>query len=238
MARRIVLLRHAESANNVLYVTTRQREGRSPDPLLSGQGREQADLLAAELARDDSLRDVTVWASPTMRAVATAAAVVRAGTGREILLVPDLVEGGGTYERVDDVRQPRPGSSLEQLQDAAGDVPVRWVSPEAAQWDGGFEDYDDIPGRAARVVQAWREHPDETLLCVAHGWFDNHLIRAALGLPTGNDEIRSGWFRIPNASITELDLADGGAATLKRLGDTHHLAGKVLDDAPELDVVL
>ncbi|WP_409485384.1 histidine phosphatase family protein [Arsenicicoccus dermatophilus] len=241
--RRLVLVRHAESTNNDLYARTGARVGRVPDPLLSPYGEKQAELLAAALADDHRLADAPLWVSPTARAVQTGAALARAGVGdpgprgATLVLVPDLVEGGGIYRRVEDGRLRSDdrvavaGRPLAELSELAVGVAVRWVDDEAAAWGGGLEDYDAIPARAARLVERVRASDARTIVAVAHEWLAQHLIRAALGLPEGNAACDRGWFGIPNASVTEIVLKER-TATLARLGDVHHL-GELVARAPE-----
>lgn len=225
-AQRVLLVRHAESSNNDLYRRTGRRDGRHPDPVLSDHGLLQAPLIGAALAAE-ALGDVPVWASPTARAVQTASAVVAAGTGHEIELVPDLVEGGGIYERdASDERVAVDGRPLSELAELA-DVPVRWQLPELASWGGGFEHYETIPERAVRLVEAMRRAAHPVLVVVAHEWLGQHVIRATLGMPSDAQSCLRGWFRIPNASITELLLEEDGSGELVRLGVDGHLG-----DAP------
>lgn len=225
MSQRILYVRHAESTNNDLYARTGSRDGRHPDPLLTPLGERQVRLAGEALAAE-GLADVPVWASPAARAVQTAAAVVRAGTGRGIALVPDLVEGGGTYRYDGGVRVATPGRPLDELRSLAG-VPIDWAEPTHAGWDGGFEEHDAIPARAARLVDAVRASGHPTVVLVAHEWLAQHVIRAALGLPPGNDAARRGWFAVPNASITQIALDDDGSAELVCLGVTTHLGDEI-----------
>lgn len=231
MEKRIVLVRHAESTNNDLYARTGGRVGREADPDLSDAGRVQARLVAGTLATEADLRNAPVWASPSLRAVATAAELVRVGTGEAIMLCPELIEGGGIYDRHETPdgstqRIPVAGRPIAELARAAGDVPVSYQAGVSASWDGGFEDHDDIPARADALIRQHLVSGPESTVWVTHEWFTQHLIRAALGLPQSNAAVRRGWFRVPNASITELSLGSD-EAELVRVGETHHLA-----DAP------
>lgn len=227
---RLVLVRHAESTNNDRFARTGARDGREPDPRLSPLGERQVARAGAAIAELTCGITTPVWASPTARAVATAGAIVRAGTGAAVELVPDLVEGGGIYDYVDGVRHPVAGRSQSELAELAG-VPVRWRSPALEEsWDGGMEAMADVPARAARLIETLRQTRLPEVVLVGHEWIAQHIIRAALGLTAGNDAIRRGWFHIPNASITEiiLDAVEGHpVGELVRVGDTHHLGDEV-----------
>jgi broad specificity phosphatase PhoE len=109
---RLLLVRHAQSANNVGSDEARERflgdperilaeseRTRVPDPELSAAGFEQAELLANALAPMLRGDRTLLVSSPMRRALLTAAPLAaRAGLERERFLCQgDLFEVGGCY---------------------------------------------------------------------------------------------------------------------------------------------
>lgn len=233
MARRVIHVRHGESTNNATFRRTGSKEGRVTDPLLSELGHRQADLVADAVAGDPSVHGAPIWVSPTARAVQTGAAVAgRLGSPR-LVLTPDLVEGGGVYERVDGARVAAAPRPIESLRAAAPETFLDWDVPESASWTGGFEGFAATPERARRLLARVLACEADAVVLVGHEWFGQHLIRAALDLPDAS-ETSHGWFEIPNASITEIVLGSE-TATLRRCGDVHHLGDLARPTAAGVD---
>lgn len=146
----ILLVRHAESDWNV----ENRFQGRADRPL-TRRGREQAERLAEELARE---RLDGVYTSPLRRARQTAE-IVAAHHGLEPVTVPELQEidvGGWS------------GLSRAEVESGFPEAFRRWV--------GGGEGWDDgetYPQMAQRVLAAIRriaaDNPNGRVLVVSHG---------------------------------------------------------------------
>ncbi len=183
----LLLIRHAQSANNLLYQQTGAKAGRHPDPPLTPLGHRQAQALAAHLrqAQGGPLALTHLHASLTVRAVQTAAPLARA-LGLPVHAHPDAHEVGGLYWGAwDGERGPTPGETPARLR--AHCPGLRWPDhlPPDAPWDGGFETDDPVvhAGRARRLLGDLRARhgPDDRVGLVTHHLFAQYLIAALLG---------------------------------------------------------
>ncbi|MFC6616548.1 phosphoglycerate mutase family protein [Deinococcus radiophilus] len=121
----IILVRHAQSANNLLYDETGSSEGRHADPPLTELGHTQAAALADFARTDATWQGVThLYCSLTRRAVQTAAPLAAAlGLGVQGLAL--AYEAGGLFQRdAEGVPQPVPGLTHAEL--LAESPALRW----------------------------------------------------------------------------------------------------------------
>ncbi|GHG00840.1 phosphoglycerate mutase [Deinococcus piscis] len=202
----LLLIRHAQSANNLLYAETGGSEGRHADPPLTELGHAQAAALADFARTDATWQSVThLYSSLMRRSVQTAAPLAQA-LGLSVQGLALAYEAGGLFERGED-RTPYavPGRSHADL---LADNPALLWPPEleaGAAWAGGFEEYaeDDsvLAARAARVVEALRAGHGEgdTVALVTHGHFTQFLLRHFIA--HGN-----AYFRVVNTGTTLLTL--------------------------------
>ncbi|UAL30711.1 phosphoglycerate mutase family protein [Nocardioides rotundus] len=225
---RFVLIRHAQSGNNLIIETTGGDEGRQPDPLLTPLGEEQAAALASYASQDRLPWELTHLRTSLMaRAVQTAAPLADA---LDLPLEGDteLHECLGPYDVLPDsgTRVPHPGAPRSVLTSYSS----RLVLPEDVTEDGWWtaevesteQEYVD---RARRVVERLRVTlpADATVGLVTHGWFTQYLLRELLGIGE-----MSGWFAIPNTAVSmlaELGRREPWSGTeALRIGWLPHLA--------------
>lgn len=201
----ILLVRHAQSANNLLYAQTGSSEGRHADPPLTELGHAQAAALADFARTDATWQGVThLYSSLMRRSVQTAAPLAQA-LGLSVQGLALAYEAGGIFKRGED-RTPYavPGASHADL---LADNPALLWPPEleaGAAWAGGFEEYSAegvLEARAAEVVEALRAAHGEgdTAALVTHGHFTQFLLRHFI---THGDA----YFRVVNTSTTLLTL--------------------------------
>lgn len=155
------------------------------DPPLNDQGRQQAEWLAAKLARVP----VTVIYSSDLRRAADTAAAIAAHHGIPIITTPALRElnfgawSGMTYEAI-------AARNLHLLR--------AWVADPAAHAPPGGETLDSLVSRVAAAVPL-----DDGAVVVTHGG----PIRALLARWTG----RSMWeFAIPTGCLVTVERNSGG----------------------------
>ena len=150
MTTRVLLLRHAETANPGVF------HGAESDVGLSDHGRRQAEAVAAHLA---GLGPQVVISSGMRRALDTAGPIARA-CGLTVHIEPAL------HER-------RVGALSGTVTTGDGPWPEtvrRWVAGETSYTTAGAESFDDIRDR---VLPLWdrlvKEYEGRTLVVVAHG---------------------------------------------------------------------
>ena len=185
---RIVIVRHGETDWN----RDRRVQGHADTPL-NEAGRAQARALAAELDDVD-----VIYASDLARARETAEILAR---GREVRLDPRLRERGfGTWE----------GLTSEEIEVRFPEAHARWAAGEGFG-DETAEPYDIVRERVASFLEdVVRDHPDETVLVVAHGG----SARVAYALASGLDYVRDHASIPPlaNCEVVRYAVRDGKLA--------------------------
>jgi broad specificity phosphatase PhoE len=190
MPTRILLLRHAESANPLIF------HGAESDVGLSERGRRQAEAIALVLATE---APEVLISSAMRRARETALPIARA-CGLPVRIEPDLHERCvGALSGIP--TQLREGEWPDTLR--------RWMAGETAFAPAGAESFDDI---RRRVLPVWQrvtsEGEGKTIVLVAHGVVCKVLLFTLLAEYSVADWHRVG--PIHNASINELVLEEDG----------------------------
>lgn len=200
-----VLLRHGETP-----LTPQKRFSGSggSDPALSSVGREQAERVAASLARRGTIE--AVIASPLARTRETAG-IVAARLGLEVSVEEGLRETDfGAWE----------GLTFGEVRERYPDDLDAWLSSPDAEPTGGGESFAATGARVAatrdRLVAA---HTGRTVLLVTHVTPIKTFVRLALGAPPES------LFRmeLSAASLSAVaHYADGGAS-VRLFNETSHL---------------
>ncbi|MFD7130199.1 bifunctional RNase H/acid phosphatase [Streptomyces sp. NPDC059894] len=200
-----VLLRHGETP---LTPEKRFSGSGGSDPSLSGVGREQAERVAAALARRGTVQHIV--ASPLARTRETAAAVA-ARLGLEATVDDGLRETDfGAWE----------GLTFGEVRERHPDDLNAWLADPEAEPTGGGESFAATATRIAatrdKLVAAYA---GRTVLLVTHVTPIKTLVRLALGAPPES------LFRmeLSAASLSVVAYYADGNASLRLLNDTSHL---------------
>lgn len=229
---RLLLVRHAQSENNLSNAQVREQfrsdpqrihleaeRARKPDPELSEVGREQATLLAEAIAPALAGSRSLLVSSPMRRALRTAAPIAaRAGIER-FVCEGELFEVGGCHY-CDEVR---PSSNAAQIE-AEFAVRCRGVSPEG--WfagRSGRERDDEARARVGSVI-TWAERTlasgsHDTIVVVAHGDLLSRWLRRWLQVPW----TRGLAFVHGNTGISTLSWDPANGLLLEGLNALGHL---------------
>ncbi len=200
-----VLLRHGETP-----LTPQKRFSGSggSDPSLSDIGRDQAERVAAALARRGTVQDIV--ASPLARTRETAAAVA-ARLGLEVSVDEGLRETDfGSWE----------GLTFGEVRERFPDDLNKWLADPEAEPTGGGESFAATATRIAatrdRLVAAYA---GRTVLLVTHVTPIKTFVRLALGAPPES------LFRmeLSAASLSAVAYYADGNASVRLLNDTSHL---------------
>jgi broad specificity phosphatase PhoE len=198
MPTRLLLLRHAESANPSIF------HGAESDVGLSPHGHAQARVVAAHLA---PFAPAAVISSAMRRALDTAAPIALA-CGREVNVEPLL------HER----RVGALAGTATSLRDGVWPATLkRWLAGETDYAPPGAESFDDI---RARILPVWQQivsrHAGQTVVVVAHGVVCRVVLLSVLPEWRVTD-----WHRLKthNVGVNELVCGDGGAWEAVRLDD-------------------
>ncbi len=197
MPTRVFLLRHAETANPLIF------HGAESDVGLSERGRHQAEAIALVLAAQSPQ---VLISSAMRRAIETAVPIAQV-CGLELRVEPEMHE-----RRVGALS----GTPTRQRDGLWPDTRRRWLAGDTAYAPPGAESYDDI---CRRVLPVWQrvttEHAGQTIVIVAHGIVCRVLLLSLLpGYSIGD------WHRIgiDNVAINELKQ-EGAELRALRLND-------------------
>ncbi|MFI5871324.1 bifunctional RNase H/acid phosphatase [Streptomyces sp. NPDC051445] len=200
-----VLLRHGETP-----LTPQKRFSGSggTDPSLSDVGREQAERVAAALARRGTVQHIL--ASPLARTRQTAGAVA-ARLGLDVTVEDGLIETDfGAWE----------GLTFGEVRERYPDDLDAWLADPEAEPTGGGESFAATATRIAatrdRLVAAYA---GRTVLLVTHVTPIKTFVRLALGAPPES------LFRmeLSAASVSVVAYYADGNASVRLLNDTSHL---------------
>ena len=200
-----VLLRHGETP-----LTPQKRFSGSggTDPSLSDVGREQAERVAAALARRGTVQHIL--ASPLARTRQTAGAVA-ARLGLEVTIEDGLTETDfGAWE----------GLTFGEVKECYPQDLDRWLADPEAEPTGGGESFAATATRIAatrdKLVAAYA---GRTVLLVTHVTPIKTLVRLALGAPPES------LFRmeLSAASLSAVAYYADGNASVRLFNDTSHL---------------
>ncbi|MFF8968288.1 bifunctional RNase H/acid phosphatase [Streptomyces sp. NPDC014995] len=200
-----VLLRHGET---LLTPEKRFSGSGGSDPSLSAVGREQAERVAAALARRGTIQHIV--ASPLARTRQTAGAVA-ARLGLEVDIDDGLRETDfGAWE----------GLTFGEVRERHPDDLNAWLADPEAEPTGGGESFAATATRIAatrdKLVAAYA---GRTVLLVTHVTPIKTLVRLALGAPPES------LFRmeLSAASLSVVAYYADGNASVRLLNDTSHL---------------
>ncbi|MFJ1731710.1 bifunctional RNase H/acid phosphatase [Streptomyces sp. NPDC088254] len=201
----LVLLRHGETP-----LTPQKRFSGSggSDPSLSAVGREQAERVAAALARRGTIQHIV--ASPLARTRETADAVA-ARLGLKVTVEYGLRETDfGAWE----------GLTFGEVRERHPEDLTRWLADPEAEPTGGGESFAATATRIAatrdKLVAAYA---GRTVLLVTHVTPIKTFVRLALGAPPES------LFRmeLSAASLSAVAYYADGNASVRLLNDTSHL---------------
>ena len=234
---RLILIRHGQSGNNLIWEQTGGSVGRHPDTPLTDRGHEQARKLADAVA-DGVLpwRIGALYCSLMTRAVQTAAPLADA------LDLPlrhlDIFESDGPYDEdpATGARTPHAGAGRTALLGLSRRLELADDVDESGWWRGDVENADGRLARATRVLAEVRQRhasvwptdsgtaggsaARDAVALVTHGHFTQYLLRAFLSIDT-----IGGWIDIDNTSVTLLEeqAAYDNTPVAVRINWTPHL---------------
>ncbi|QJT01337.1 bifunctional RNase H/acid phosphatase [Streptomyces asoensis] len=200
-----VLLRHGETP-----LTPQKRFSGSggTDPSLSDVGREQAERVAAALARRGTVQHIL--ASPLARTRETAGAVA-ARLGLEVTVEDGLIETDfGAWE----------GLTFGEVRERHPDDLNAWLADPEAEPTGGGESFAATATRiAATRDRLAAAYAGRTVLLVTHVTPIKTFVRLALGAPPES------LFRmeLSAASLSAVAYYADGNASVRLFNDTSHL---------------
>ena len=214
----VYLIRHGQSANNLLAEQLSGRVGPFPfdrymnervhEPPLTEIGEIQAKLLSAYMAELGPASPPTrLYCSPMLRTLQTTQPLAEALNCAPSVWM-DLHEQGGIFRRTgeEDEAIGFPGLSRAKVAELFPGYHADSIGEEG-WWYGGEEDLASCFARAVRVAETLHQmagkSDDERIGLVSHGTFMGSLLKALLGRLPGNGL----YFNHHNTGVTRLDFA-------------------------------
>lgn len=183
----LLIIRHGQSANNLAFETTGW-DNRTPDPLLTDLGHEQAAQLAQFFADEKLPKPDVLMTSLMRRAVQTVTPISVAldipVEGHLYLNeVGGLYTGQAPYEGGDAEPHSETGATAEELLS----LNPRLVLPDSVDETGwyrrGFESVPNAWTRSQRFLAEIEDRfldTDKTIVAVSHGWFGQFIVRTVM----------------------------------------------------------
>lgn len=182
----ILLIRHGQSSNNLLYEQNGSWHDHVPDPALTKLGQLQAAQLANFFTSGRLPRPTVLLSSLMLRAVQTATPLAEA-LDLDIIGRLDLHEVFGVCTGLPTNLQPHPGSPASVLSEVSERLRLPDSVNENGWYDRGIETPGDSVIRAQKVIDEIQEKygaTDTLVAIVCHEWIAQYLLRAAIGLET------------------------------------------------------
>lgn len=211
----LYFIRHAQSANNALFLETGARVGRTADPGLTELGHRQAQVLADYFASKRNEFSVDhIYTSLMQRAILTA---MPTAVAFKLPLegIVDLHETGGVYLDDEISGEPigQPGSNRMELQSKFPSLVLPDNLDGNGWWNRPYEKQEDRPKRANRLVEWLLEkhpNPSDRVMLFSHFGFFNYFLWAVFGqVRPPNTE-----FYLMNTSITCFEFLPDEKAAL------------------------
>jgi 2,3-bisphosphoglycerate-dependent phosphoglycerate mutase len=232
-------VRHAQSTNNALGDSAKERHHDSP---LTELGLKQAERVAKHLAVITSREAVAanghvpkgqsafthLFCSPMTRAMQTAQPIAEAlGLTPEIWV--DIHEEGGVYLDQDDGSiVGYPGKNRAEIGQEFPGYALPDEITDKGWWDAnrGHESETDSQARAVRVARRLWElsRTEDSILIVSHGTFLDMTLKVLFGMqPT-----RNLYFLHNNTAITRLSFREDGSLIVFYINRVDHLPAAMM----------
>jgi 2,3-bisphosphoglycerate-dependent phosphoglycerate mutase len=221
----LYIIRHAQSENNALWGQTGSWNGRSPDPLLTEIGHQQARHLAQHIAKNwgettDAQKDLHnrngyhfthLYTSLMQRAIATGSAIAEQAC-IPLVAWEIIHEFGGIFEHNQETDEPigLPGPNRAYFAAHYPQLILPDSLGQAGWWQRPYEPPEKIMPRAKLFLAELQERhePADRVAIVTHGGFFVAILRTLFGFVTfenseGENQL---WLHASNTSITRLDF--------------------------------
>ena len=244
---KLYLIRHAESANNAIYSSNGDEDGRSPDPEITEIGHKQAALLGKHLANpvgeprqhpfekiDDHSFGLTHLYCSLMTLSILTSGYIAETCGLQRVAHPDIFEKGGIYQiQPDRSKQGLPGPGRDYFEQRFPDL----VLPNNVSAEGWYnrpaEAVEPFVKRVKNVVSDIRErheHTNDVVGMVVHGDFIDQFVNELLNVDRNPHNYAKRWvanWAFHNTSISRIDFTDG-AHTVLYLNRIDHLPAELI----------
>jgi 2,3-bisphosphoglycerate-dependent phosphoglycerate mutase len=244
---KLYLVRHAQSANNVIWNGIDHNEGRVPDPEITDAGHQQADKLGQHLAhpegeprqhpfqpkRETSYGLTHVYCSLMTRSILTGEYIANA-CSLELHALPDIFEKNGIYDYHESGEmRGLPGPDRRYFERRFPGLRLPEDLNSEGWWNRPAESHEDFLERMNSVVTNTRRRhagSEDCIAMVAHGDFIDQFINELMAVPRHHNNYQSDWvanWTFHNTSISRIDF-DGEGHTVVYLNRIDHLPADLI----------
>jgi 2,3-bisphosphoglycerate-dependent phosphoglycerate mutase len=239
---RLYLVRHAQSANNVLWDGVGHGNGRSPDPEITETGHKQADLLGRHIASslgepygipfnddgDFSCKLTHLYCSLMTRSISTAEYIARS-CNLDLHALSDIFELEGIFEfDKSGKKQGLPGPDRHYFEKRFPQLNLPQDFNNKGWWNRTPENHEEFLTRVRSVITNLKNnysHTEDCIAMVTHGDFIDQFINELMNVPRHSNNYKSDWdanWAFHNTSISRVDF-ERGSHTVVYLNRITHL---------------
>ncbi len=220
----LFLIRHGQSANNVIWKQTLFYEDRVPDPRLTETGCRQAKMLAHFLATHGEPAAVDgadpqnvggfaithLYCSLMERAIETGEILSRR-LGLPLVAWPEIHEGGGLFRQDagNGERSGVEGPGREYFESNHPELALPHSVGADGWWNRPHEELPELLTRARRVREdLLQRHATSAhrVALITHGGFYHFFLCELLNI--ASPEERAHWFHLNNGGISHISFAE------------------------------
>jgi 2,3-bisphosphoglycerate-dependent phosphoglycerate mutase len=226
---KLYLIRHAQSANNVLWNGITEADGRTPDPEITDLGHRQAENLGNHIAHPeaeprqhpfDPVNDIGfglthIYCSLMSRSILTAEYISKA-CNLNLEALPDIFERHGIYDvDTDGEKQGIPGQGRDYFEQRFPQLDLPDDMNDSGWWNRPAENEEAFQDRMTKVVTNLKQQlsqSDDCIGMVAHGDFIDQFINELMGVERHQHNYENHWvsnWTFHNTSISRIDFANG-----------------------------
>ncbi len=244
---KLYLIRHAQSANNVIWDGSDDHPDRSPDPEITDTGHSQAKALGHHLAhplaevrqhpflptQETRFGLTHIYCSLMTRAILTAD-YVAAACDLEVHALADVFEKNGVYNVDSDGKLnglPGPGRGYFEQRFPRLNLPRAFN--DDGWWSRPAEDESEFIQRMQIVVNDLKQRlagSDDCIALVAHSDFIDQFFNELMGVARHQNNYDNQWvgnWSFHNTSISRIDFVNG-SHTVVYMNRIDHLANELV----------
>ena len=244
---KLYLIRHAESANNVLLTQSGSENGRLPDPEITARGHKQAELLAKQLAKPNkeprqspflnsklqSFNLTHLYCSLMTRSILTAEYIAEA-CQLPLVALPDIFERMGLYDQNENGEWVGvPGPNAQQFSDQFPNLTLPKSVGNEGWYNRPIETDSQFVERvksSLATVKARHLESDDVVGMVVHGDYVDQSINEIMEVSRHPANYKGAWIEnwaTHNTSISRIDFIKG-SYSIVYLNRVDHLPNELI----------
>ena len=226
---KLYLIRHAQSANNEIYLSVGSEPGRHPDPEITETGHRQAGLLAAHFAQHDTeprqrpfqstscqqFGLTHLYCSLMTRSILTAE-YISSACDLPLQALPDIFEKYGVFEFDEaGIRQGVAGPPRAYFEERFPTLKLPDEVSEQGWWSRPAESDQKFVQRVKKAMMAIKQRhvgENDSVGLVVHGDFIDQCINALMVVKRSEQNYSADWeanWVSHNTSISRIDFING-----------------------------